>query len=77
MPMTTITIDVQKTDQKLKEFLASVASDKELVFKHGGELTARLIPVGKRIAGLHAGVAKIFPDFDEPLWDEFWISDKQ
>ncbi len=75
--MTTITVDVQKTDQKLKELLTQVASGKEVVFKHGGQLVARLIPAGKRIAGLHAGTAKISPDFDEPLGDEFWIGDKQ
>jgi antitoxin (DNA-binding transcriptional repressor) of toxin-antitoxin stability system len=75
--MTTITVDVQKTDQKLKELLTQVASGKEVVFKHGGQLVARLIPAGKRIAGLHAGATKISPDFDVPLGDEFWIGDKQ
>lgn len=75
--MTTITVDVQKTDQKLKELLTQVASGKEVVFKHGGQLVARLIPAGKCIAGLYAGAAKISPDFDEPLGDEFWIGDKQ
>ena len=75
--MTTITVDVQKTDQKLKELLTRVASGKEVVFKHGGQLVARLIPAGKRIAGLHAGVVKTSPDFDEPLGYEFWIGGKQ
>jgi antitoxin (DNA-binding transcriptional repressor) of toxin-antitoxin stability system len=75
--MTTITVDVQKTDQKLKELLTQVASGKEVVFKYGGQLVARLIPAGKRIAGLHAGTAKISPDFDEPLGDEFWFGGKQ
>jgi antitoxin (DNA-binding transcriptional repressor) of toxin-antitoxin stability system len=75
--MTTITVDVQKTDQKLKELLTQIASGKEVVFKYGGQLVARLIPAGKRIAGLHAGTAKISPDFDEPLGDEFWFGGKQ
>ena len=48
--MTTIIVDVQKTDQKLKELLTQVASGKEVVFKHGGQLVARLIPAGKRLA---------------------------
>ena len=74
--MTTITVDVQKTDQKLKELLTQVAFGKEVVFKHGGQLVARLIPAGKRIAGLHAGAAKTSPDFDVPLGDEFWIGGK-
>mgnify|MGYP001569405150 CR=1 FL=1 len=75
--MTTITVEVQKTDQKLKELLTQVAEGKEVVFKYGGQLVARLIPAGKRIAGLHAGAAKISPDFDDPLGDEFWIGEKQ
>ena len=75
--MTTITVDVQKADQKLKELLTQVASGKEVVFKHNGQLVARLIPAGKRIAGLHAGAAIISPDFDEPLADGFWVGSKQ
>lgn len=73
--MITITVDVQKTDQKLQELLVQVASGKEVIFKQGSQLIARLVPVGKRIAGLHAGAAKISPDFDSPLPDEFWTGD--
>ena len=70
--MTTITVDVQQTDQKLKDLLVQVAAGKEVIFKQGGQLIARLVPVGKRIAGLHAGTAQISPDFDNPLPDAFW-----
>ena len=73
--MTTITVAVQKTDQKLKELLTQVAAGKEVVFKQGGQLVARLVPVGKRIAGLHAGMVKLSSDFDEPLPDEFWTGE--
>jgi antitoxin (DNA-binding transcriptional repressor) of toxin-antitoxin stability system len=73
--MTTITVEVQKTDQKLKELLTQVAAGKEVVFKQGGQLVARLVPVGKRIAGLHEGMVKMSSDFDEPLPDEFWTGE--
>ena len=73
--MTTITVDVQKTDQKLKDLLVQVVAGKEVIFKQGGQLIARLVPAGKRIAGLHAGAARISPDFDKPLPDEFWMGD--
>ena len=73
--MTTITVEVQKTDQKLKELLTQVAAGKEVVFKQGGQLVARLVPVGKRIAGLHTGMVKMSSDFDEPLPDEFWTGE--
>ena len=75
--MTTITIEVQKTDQKLKELLSQVAAGKEVIFKQGGQLVARLVPAGKRIAGLHAGMVDISPDFDEPLPDEFWTGEEK
>lgn len=70
--METITVDVKKTDQKLKELLLLVTSGKEIIFKQGGQPVARLIPTGKRVAGLHAGSAQIAPDFDAPLPDGFW-----
>lgn len=73
--MTTITIEVQKADQKLKELLNEVAAGREVIFKEGNQLVARLVPAGKRIAGLHSGMVKISPDFDEPLSDEFWTGE--
>lgn len=75
--MVTIIVDVKKTDQELKELLSQVAAGKEVVFKQGGELVARLVPAGKRIAGLHAGTVQATPDFDAPLPDTFWTGDKQ
>jgi antitoxin (DNA-binding transcriptional repressor) of toxin-antitoxin stability system len=75
--MMTITVDVNKTDQKLKALLSQVAAGKEVIFKQGDQLVARLVPAGKRIAGLHAGAAKISPDFDAPLPDEFWSGEKK
>ncbi len=75
--MNTITVDVQKTEPKLKELLSQVAAGKEVIFKQGGELVARLVPAGKRIAGLHLGAAVLSPDFDAPLPDEFWSGGKQ
>jgi antitoxin (DNA-binding transcriptional repressor) of toxin-antitoxin stability system len=75
--MVTITVEVKKTDQKLKELLSQVAAGKEVVFKQGDQLVARLVPAGKRIAGLHAGAVKTTPDFDAPLPDEFWMGEKK
>jgi antitoxin (DNA-binding transcriptional repressor) of toxin-antitoxin stability system len=75
--MVTITVEVKKTGQKLKALLSQVAAGKEVIFKQGDQLVARLVPAGKRIAGLHAGTAKISPDFDAPLPDEFWSGEKK
>ncbi len=56
--MVTITVEVKKTGQKLKALLSQVAAGKEVIFKQGDQLVARLVPAGKRIAGLHAGTAR-------------------
>jgi len=75
--MVTITVEVKKTDQELQELLLQVAAGKEVVFKQGDQLIARLVPAGKRIAGLHAGAVKASPDFDAPLPDTFWTGEKK
>ncbi|MGC1378722.1 MAG: hypothetical protein WA821_20995 [Anaerolineales bacterium] len=75
--MVTITVEVKKTDKKLKELLSQMADGKEVVFKQGDQLVARLAPAGKRIAGLHAGAVKTTPDFDAPLPGGFWMGEKK
>jgi antitoxin (DNA-binding transcriptional repressor) of toxin-antitoxin stability system len=75
--MPTITIEVEKADKRLKELLNEVAAGKEVVFKEGDQLVARLIPTGKRIAGLHEGTVEMSPDFDKPLSDEIWTGEEK
>jgi antitoxin (DNA-binding transcriptional repressor) of toxin-antitoxin stability system len=75
--MVTITVDVKKADQELQDLLSQVAAGKEVVFKQGGQVVARLVPAGKRIAGLHAGAVKTTPDFDAPLPNAFRIDGKK
>ena len=66
-------IDVTKESPDLKGLLSLVADGTEVVLTEGFTPVARLIPVGKRVAGLHAGVIWASEDFDEPLPDEFWM----
>ncbi len=73
--MTTITVEVKKADPELKKLLSQVRAGKEVIFKQGDKLVARLVPAGKRIAGLHAGKVKMSKDFDAPLPDEFWAGE--
>lgn len=75
--MTTITVEVKKADPKLKKLLSQVAEGKEVVFKEGDQLVARLVPAGKRIAGLHQGSVKISKDFNAPLPDDFWTGQQE
>jgi antitoxin (DNA-binding transcriptional repressor) of toxin-antitoxin stability system len=70
--MLTRTIDVRKEPPDLEGLLSLVAQGTEVVLTEGDTPIARLVPVGKRVAGLHAGAISTTEDFDEPLPDEFW-----
>lgn len=70
--MPTRTIDVRKRLPQLKGLLSLVVNGTEVVLTEGDTPIARLVPVGKRVGGLHAGSIWTSEDFDDPLSDEFW-----
>lgn len=62
------TIDVDKElPPSLEDLLSLVALGTEVVLTEGDIPTARVLPIGKRVAGLHAGSIWISEGFDEPL----------
>ena len=69
--MLTRTIDVEKKLPDLKALLSLVADGTEVVLAQGDTPIARLVPITKRVAGLHAGAIWTSEDFDEPLPDEY------
>jgi len=70
--MLTKTIDIKKKPPDLKILLSLVADGTEIVITDNDTPIARLVQIGKRVAGLHAGTIRMSDDFDEPLPDEFW-----
>ena len=64
--------DVKKKLPDLKGLLSLVADGTEVVLTEDNTPIARLVPISKRIAGLHSGAIWMSEDFDEPLPDEFW-----
>ncbi len=70
--MLTKTIDVKKKLPDLKGLLSLVAEGREVVLTEDNTPIARLVPISKRIPGLHAGAISMSEDFDEPLPDSFW-----
>jgi antitoxin (DNA-binding transcriptional repressor) of toxin-antitoxin stability system len=70
--MLTRTIDVKKQPPDWEGLLSLVADGTEVVLTEGDTPVARLVPISKRVAGLHAGEIWTSEDFDEPLSDEFW-----
>jgi prevent-host-death family protein len=69
--MLTRTIDVKKKPPNLKGLLSLVADGTEVLLTEDNTPIARLVPIAKRVAGLHAGAVWTSEDFDEPLPDEF------
>ncbi|MDP3285415.1 MAG: hypothetical protein Q8M56_13375 [Desulfobacterales bacterium] len=70
--MLTKTIDIKKKPPDLKVLLSLVADGTEIVLTDNDTPIARMVQIGKRVAGLHAGAIRMSEDFDEPLPDEFW-----
>jgi len=70
--MLTKTIDVKKMPPDLKGLLSLVADGTEVFLTEDNTPIARLVPITKRIAGLHAGKIWTSKDFDEPFPDGFW-----
>jgi antitoxin (DNA-binding transcriptional repressor) of toxin-antitoxin stability system len=68
----TRTIDVGKEPTDVKGLLLLVAEGAEIVLTEGDTPLARLVPIGKRVAGLHGGAIWVSEDFDEPLSEDFW-----
>ena len=74
--MLTKTVNILKTPKDWKELLSHVLTGTEIIFTENDTPVARLVPIGQRIAGLHAKTAWMREDFDEPLPDSFWIEGK-
>jgi len=64
-------VDIDRISAEIKELLALVATGAEVIFIDGGTPIARLVPVRRRVARLHAGAVCTSPDFDAPLSEEF------
>ncbi len=73
--MLTETIEVKKKLPDLDGLLSLVAQGREVVLTQDNTPIARLVPISKRIPGLHAGAISMSEDFDKPLPDSFWTGD--
>jgi antitoxin (DNA-binding transcriptional repressor) of toxin-antitoxin stability system len=74
--MQTRTIDIRSERTDLQNLLALVAEGTEILLTDGDTPVARLVPVAKRVAGLHGGAIWTSEDFDEPLPEEFWTGNQ-
>ncbi len=70
------TIDIRKEQTNLDTLLSLISEGAEVLLTDGDTPVARLVPIEKRIAGLHSGAIWASDDFDEPLPDEFWTGNQ-
>lgn len=80
--MSAIAVDISQLTTELKELIAGLKRDEEIIITAGDQPVARLTAVNgqanepsrtkpkRRRAGLSESIAWISPDFDEPL-EEF------
>jgi len=77
--MTTVTLTEAKND--FDELINLLDSGEEVFITRDKMPKIKLVVVGekpkKRVFGQHPGKAWISPDFDAPLPDNFWGTDKQ
>lgn len=78
--MSATTIDIHELQARLLEILPLITSGNELIITQAQKPVMRLVPIKtnrqQRVAGLHAGMGWMSEDFDEPLADEFWTTER-
>jgi antitoxin (DNA-binding transcriptional repressor) of toxin-antitoxin stability system len=70
------TIDIRNEPTDLDNLLSLIAEGTEVLLTDGDTPVARLVPIGKRVAGLHTGAIWTSEDFDQPLPEEFWTGNQ-
>ncbi|HUT34406.1 MAG TPA: hypothetical protein VNE39_13050 [Planctomycetota bacterium] len=65
--MKTETVDLKDAQTHLKELVQRAISGVHVVLSENDKPVARIVPLKRRIAGLHAGEIWTSDDFDAPL----------
>jgi prevent-host-death family protein len=66
------TVEVRELTQRWAEVLRSVHRGEEVVIVDAAVPQARLLPIARRRAGLHADALQPQPGFDDPLPESYW-----
>ena len=74
--MTTQTIDIADVQVHFMELLQQVVKGDHIILSKNKTPVAQMVPISKRVAGLHVGEISTSDDFDEPLPNEFWMGEK-
>jgi antitoxin (DNA-binding transcriptional repressor) of toxin-antitoxin stability system len=66
------TVDINIAQTQLKDLVHQVTAGAHVILSEDDKPVAQLVPVGKRIAGLHQDTIWTSEDFNAPLPEEFW-----
>ena len=72
----TETVDVNDAQIRLKDLVHRVACGGHVILSENRKPVAEIVPLKGRTAGLHVGMIQTSDDFDAPLPDGFWSSEK-
>ncbi|MBM4034142.1 MAG: toxin-antitoxin (TA) system antitoxin [Planctomycetes bacterium] len=65
--MKTETVDIEHAQAHLKELVQRAISGVQVVLSEYDKPVAQIVPLRRRVAGLHAGEIWTSDDFDDPL----------
>ena len=68
------TVDINDAQAHLKDLVHEVTAGTHVILSEDNKPVAQLVPVGKRISGLHQNSIWTSEDFDAPLADNFWTA---
>jgi len=67
---------VSDAQAQFKDIVHRVVGGVHVILSENRIPVAHLLPVGVRMAGLHAGAISTSDDFDAPMPDDFWTQGK-
>lgn len=72
-------VNVHEAKTHLSRLLERVEAGEEVVIARAGTPVARLVPIDAKrpkVPGRLKGMIEIGPDFDDPVPDDFWLSER-
>ena len=74
--MTSKTVDIAVANTHLLELIDEVEHGTAVFLSKGDRVVAEIIPLSRRVMGIHAGSSQCADDFDAELADSFWTGRK-
>jgi antitoxin (DNA-binding transcriptional repressor) of toxin-antitoxin stability system len=70
--MTPKTVDLLEAQLHLSELVAEVEHGVPVILSRNKKAVAEIVPLNRRVLGMHLGAASCSDDFDDEMPREFW-----